>query len=293
MRRKIICPKCKSESVVKRGLSPTKNRGKQQRYLCKSCKKTFIPNFGFWKMKTSEEIVTMSIDMYLSNLSSRKMRNQLNRHMRVKRSHVAILNWVYKYVLKVHKFVEKQVYSLGDKFYADETVIFREGEQDRFWACVDWDTRMITGIHYSISANPKEAYKFLMKAVSKGKPTFIQTDAAPFYPRAFRKAFYSRTEKQLNLWHKIQNYSETKVHNYKIETVFMKIKDRVDDFRGLKALWSAPILLAGIVLQHNFIEAHTTTGKVPCELAGFTKKLGIDRWKGLIRLSSLGKTETP
>jgi len=43
---------------------------------------------------------------------------------------------------------------------------------------------------------------------------------------------------------KIQNVRKTKIHNYKIETVFMKIKDRVIDFRGLKALWSAPILMA-------------------------------------------------
>jgi len=36
----------------------------------------------------------------------------------------------------------------------------------------------------------------------------------------------------------------------------MKIKDRVDDFRGLKALWSAPIIMVGLTIQHNFIEEH-------------------------------------
>jgi hypothetical protein len=58
--------------------------------------------------------------------------------------------------------------------------------------------------------------------------------------------------------HRIQNYQEIRIHNYRIETVFMKIKDRVLDFRELKALWSAPILLNAIVIQHNFIETHTT-----------------------------------
>ena len=38
----------------------------------------------------------------------------------------------------------------------------------------------------------------------------------------------------------------------------MKIKDRVDDFRGLKALWSVPILM-NAVIQHNFIENHSAT----------------------------------
>ena len=282
----VKCRYCKSEAIVKRGLSPTRNRGKQQRYLCKSCKKSFIQDLGFWKMKNSEEIITMSVDMYLSNLSSRKMRNQLSRHMKTKISHISVLDWVRKYVLKVHKYVETLNYNLGGIFYADETVINRQGRNDKFWACVDWKTRMITGIHYSITANPQEAVIFLRKAVEKGKPSYIQTDAAGFYPRAFRKLFYSRQRKDLEIGHRIQNYSETGIHNYKIETVFMKIKDRVDDFRGLKALWSAPILMAGIVIQHNFIEAHTTTRQIPCESAGQVLDAGVNRWLGLIKIAS-------
>lgn len=86
--------------------------------------------------------------------------------------------------------------------------------------------------------------------------------------------------------HKIINTLKTKKYNVRIETVFSKIKDRVDDFRGLKALWSAPILLAGIVLQHNFIEKHTTTGERPCDLAELNLEAGVNRWLGLIRLAS-------
>ena len=86
--------------------------------------------------------------------------------------------------------------------------------------------------------------------------------------------------------HRNNNVSQTKKHNVRIETVFMKVKDRVKDFRGLKALWSAPILLAGIILQHNFIENHTTTGKLPCDLAGLNLEAGVNRWLGLIKLSS-------
>ena len=83
----------------------------------------------------------------------------------------------------------------------------------------------------------------------------------------------------------MNNVSVTKKHNVRIESVFMKVKDRVDDFRGLKALWSAPILMQGIIIQHNFIESHTTTGQVPNELAGLKLSLGTNRWLGLIRLS--------
>jgi len=237
-------------------------------------------------MRNKPEIITMSIDMYVSNLSSRKMRNQLKRHFDHKISHVSILDWVRRYTLKVHKFIERQGYNLGSSFYADETMIDCEGRKDKFWCCLDWDTRLITGVHYSLDANPIEAQEFLKKAITKGKPKYIQTDAGMFYPRAFRKIFYSNKIGGLTLEHRIQNYQETRIHNYRIETVFMKIKDRVLDFRGLKALWSAPILMNAIVIQHNFIEAHTTIDEIPCEKAGVRLPLGENRWLDLIRLSS-------
>jgi len=40
--------------------------------------------------------------------------------------------------------------------------------------CFDWDTRLITGVHYSLSGNPVEAQKFLFKSIQKGKPKFIK-----------------------------------------------------------------------------------------------------------------------
>jgi len=282
----IKCIHCKSTNSIKQGFRKTENRGKIQKYYCRDCKKYFTADNGFYRMRTSETIITLSIDMYLSNLSSRKMRNQLKRHFQTKRSHQSVLNWIYKYALKVHNFVDKLGYNLGKSFYGDETFIRREKQDDRFWACVDWETRLITGIHYSTAGNPKEAELFLKKAVSKGKPKFIQTDSAMFYPRAFRRTFYNNKIGGLEVEHKVQNVSKTKIHNYKIETVFMKIKDRVKDFRGLKSLWSAPIIMVGLTIQHNFVEEHTTIKKSPCQLAGQDLDLGENRWLGLIKMAS-------
>ena len=110
-----------------------------------------------------------------------------------------------------------------------------------------------------------------------------------FYPKAFTKLFYSNKLHGLKVEHRVVNTHKTGKYNVRIETVFSKVKDRVDDFRGLKALWSAPILMQGLIIQHNFIEAHTTTGKVPSELAGLNLEVGVNRWLGLIRLSTLGQ----
>jgi transposase-like protein len=282
----VKCSNCGSEKVVKKGMTTTKNRGKQQRFLCKDCKRTFIPDMGFWKMKNKDEIVTMCVDMYISNLSSRKMRNQLLRHFGIKISHITILDWVRKYVLKVQKFTDKMKPELSGMIYADETDIKCQNRNDVFWCSVDWGTRFINATLYSPhTQNMKDATEFMRRIARMKKPRYIQTDALQIYPRAFNKVFY-RLKNENRTEHRVVNYQKTRKHNVRIETVFSKIKDRVYDFRGFKALWSAPIIMAGIIIQHNYIEKHSTTGKVPCELAGQELKLGDNRWMGLIKMAS-------
>ena len=283
----VKCQYCKSERVVKRGLSPTANRGKQQRYLCRDCDKTFIQDLGFWKMKNSEKIITRSIDAYFSNLSSRKMRDHLARHDETKVSHVSVLDWCRKYVLRVQKYVNQLQPTLSGQYYADETEIDRRKNKDIFWCSVDWGSRYINATLYSpLSQNMGDAKEFMQRMKKSGIPAYIQTDGLPQYPRAFRKTF-GQGNRTIITEHRVNNVSKSKKHNVRIETVFSKIKDRVQDFRGLKALWSAPILLAGIVIQHNFIQNHTTTKKLPCELAGLKLDAGVNKWMGLISCASL------
>ncbi len=178
--KEIKCKHCKSTNTFKKGFRQTEYRGKIQKHYCKDCKRLFTEDLGFYRMRHNPKIITMSIDMYISNLSSRKMKNQLCRHLGMKVTHMTILDWVRRYALKVGKFVERLGYNLGDSFYADETMIDCEGRNDRFWCCLDWDTRLITGVHYSLSGNPTQAIEFLKKAISKGKPKFIQTDGDIF-----------------------------------------------------------------------------------------------------------------
>lgn len=80
METEIKCSKCKSKNILKKGFRKTDSKGKIQKYFCKDCQKYFTIDDSFFGMRTSPKTITMSIEMYLSNLSSRKMRNQLRRH---------------------------------------------------------------------------------------------------------------------------------------------------------------------------------------------------------------------
>ena len=45
-------------------------------------------------------------------------------------------------------------------------------------------------------------------------------------------------------------------------------------------------MMTAIVIQHNFIENHSTTDEVPSERAGVNLELRENRWLDLIKISS-------
>src|SRR3990167_10152535 len=119
----IKCLYCKASNYIKWGTRKTQNRGKIQKYKCLNCNKHFTNDDGFYRMRNSEDKITSAIDLYFSNLSSRKVRNHFRRHLPQNASHVSVLNWCRKYVLKVTNYTETLQPQLSGKFYSDETEI--------------------------------------------------------------------------------------------------------------------------------------------------------------------------
>ena len=62
--KKINCPQCKSENVIKWCKRKTENRGLIQRYKCKDCEKYFILDDGFFRMRNAPQKVTCAIDLF-------------------------------------------------------------------------------------------------------------------------------------------------------------------------------------------------------------------------------------
>ena len=76
--KKICCPKCNSQKTKKRGLRQTQNRGKIQRYFCNECKKSFIMDNGFFRMRNTPQKITLSIDLFYRGVSTRKVQEHLS-----------------------------------------------------------------------------------------------------------------------------------------------------------------------------------------------------------------------
>lgn len=68
----IKCVHCKSSNYINKGYRQVFNRGKLQKFLCRECNKYFKQDKGFYRMRNNSKKITKAIDLYFSNLSSRK-----------------------------------------------------------------------------------------------------------------------------------------------------------------------------------------------------------------------------
>ena len=93
---KIKCQFCKKLSAVKQGYRKNKS-GKKQKYQCLSCKKWFVENDGFKRMRYEAKIITRAIHMNSNGLSLFQVQNHLWQYDGVKVSREAIRLWIKKY----------------------------------------------------------------------------------------------------------------------------------------------------------------------------------------------------
>lgn len=92
MKNSTKCKHCLNSNFYKKGFRKTEHLGKIQKYFCKDCHRYFTNNNDFYRMENKPEIINISIGIYVSNLSSRKMRSQLKRHLSYKISHISVLD---------------------------------------------------------------------------------------------------------------------------------------------------------------------------------------------------------
>ena len=90
------CPNCKSKDVRKRGFRKNKI-GKKQKYFCIKCKKWFVVDDGFKRMRYKKEIIARAIHMHIDGFSLHKTQYHLYQHDNVKVTRRTISQWTKKY----------------------------------------------------------------------------------------------------------------------------------------------------------------------------------------------------
>ena len=90
------CPFCKKSSAVKQGYRKNK-LGKKQKYQCLECKKWFVKDDGFKRMRHKSKIIARAIHMHNDGLSLFQVQNHLYQYDNVKVSRETIRLWIKKY----------------------------------------------------------------------------------------------------------------------------------------------------------------------------------------------------
>jgi transposase-like protein len=285
-----VCKFCGSERIVRRGYRATQ-RGKVQRFVCKNCKRFFIVDEGFEKMKATPETVTVALDLYFKGISMRAIVDHLKQFYNVEVSHVAVYKWIRKYVQMLKKYADQLVPKVSGIWHTDEMVLnvrnLDNHENQRWaWNVIDNRSRYWLATQITEKREIVDARKVLAQAssLSQMKPMAVVTDGLRAYQDAISKEFY--TMKAPRTVHvRIPNIRD-RSNNNMIERLHGTIRQRNKVMRGLDEETTAQTMMDGLRIYYNFIRPHMAlNGQTPAQQA----EIDVDssqNWLSLIKKAS-------
>jgi len=90
------CPHCSSKILAKKGFRKNES-GKKQKYQCCKCKRWFVEDDGFRRMRFKPKVVVRAVHMHEDGMSLSKVQNHLWQHDNVKVTRWTISEWTKKY----------------------------------------------------------------------------------------------------------------------------------------------------------------------------------------------------
>jgi len=91
-----ICELCGSKNAVKKGFRHNAS-GKKQKFFCHDCKKWFVHDDGFKRMRINPKHIVRALHEYGDGASLKKVKEHLAQHDSVKVTRWAIRKWIVKY----------------------------------------------------------------------------------------------------------------------------------------------------------------------------------------------------
>jgi transposase-like protein len=193
----LVCKFCDSQNIVRREFRNTE-KGKVQRFFCNDCKRKFILDEGFEKMKATPETVTVALDLYFKGISMRAIVDHIKQFYGVEVSHVAIYKWIRKYIAMMKKYCDQLVPRVSGIWHSDEMTLnirnLDNHENLRWaWNVIDSQSRYWLASQITEKREITDARKVLAQAstISKTRPMTIITDGLRAYQDAIPKEFYT------------------------------------------------------------------------------------------------------
>ncbi|OIO43295.1 hypothetical protein CO155_02285 [Candidatus Pacearchaeota archaeon CG_4_9_14_3_um_filter_35_19] len=301
--KKLSCPNCNSESIIKWTKRNTQNRGLIQRYKCKNCNKTFAIDDGFHRMRNHPKKITCALDLYYKGVSLRKVQKHFQAFYPRNSTHVSVYNWIIKYATIVSKLTDNISIQCGDEMMSDEMEYHRRlyhqkgmkgVEQNWFVDTFDVETRFMIIGEYMKSRTNENLIKVMNKTKFKTgeQVKIVTTDGLQGYPTVLRKTFslqspyHASSRTKSKIIHNVVIASE-RGFNHPIERLHNTIRERTKVMRGFHGcIESAYAIMKGLEINYNFNRKHMSlVNKNPAEIAIPQLELGVNKWLDLIRLS--------
>jgi putative transposase len=294
--KKICCPHCKSENTKKRGFRQTENRGKIQRHFCNKCKKSFVIDDGFFRMRNHPKKITCALDLFYRGISTRKVQGHFKAFYPHNSSNVSVYNWIVKYSKMISNFTDKLKINNGNEIQLDEMEYHRREthkkkglSKDWFIDSIDTQTRFLLSAEYVKSRGKTEiTYAFKQtKERARNHILLCTTDGLLTYPEVIKRVFTYRALRTKEVIHNRVNASKGEGFNIYIERLHNSLRQRTESFRGFHgSIESANSIMKGLVIFYNFIRVHQAIKCCPYELAIPELKLNSEnKWLELIQIS--------
>jgi transposase-like protein len=287
----IQCDRCGSIQVIHYG----KSSGKQA-YYCKDCQHKFTPSL-LKKAKYSPEMVMLTLDLYFSGLSLRKVARSVNDHFNINMGSASVYRWIKKYVPIISEYVNSLVPPDSELKRWDGDEVFakcREGNPYKnttigyLWNVMDHKTRFLLASKLSKDRDSKGAILAFREALKNAhglQPNIITTDALDAYGVAIPKVVNNKA------WHKArQGINKPHANNNRIERMNGTQRERIKVQRGWKKL-ETPIP-EGLKIHYNFVRPHMSLqNRTPAQKIGVMEKKA--KWLDLLELAvSTNRGET-
>ncbi len=277
------CCYCGYHDVIKIGKRIGKNMIKQ-RFFCHGCKRKFIREKDFEKMKGDAKVTTLIMDLFFKGISSRQIQDHLKQFYNLELDHSNILRRIQKFSKVINEYVKTLKPELGNVWHIDEMKIQADGKWKWLWNMMDSETKFIVSQKVTDRRRIRDCRRLLINAkeTAQKEPEFMITDGCHSYKRSLVKEMPQTNHVQLK---SIKDH----VNNNPIERLNGTIRDRIKTMRGMQNLESADLMFSAHRNYYNFIKNHSTIGMTPAEASNINIGLNDgNRWLKLIEMSLRG-----
>ena len=250
------CVKCGSIRVIRFG-----TYNSNQIWKCNDCKAKFRDSL-IQKVHYSSQTITLTLDLYFSGLSLRKITRTLNDHFDMNLGKSTVYRWIETFVPKISEYVNSLKPQLSDTWHADELFVkMKGGVKDTqynqknmayLWNIMDRKTRFLIASRLSEkrdSVGAMAAFNRAIRVAHGIEPEKVLTDAAPAYNDGIRRTFQNRPQHIARV-----GIGKPHANNNRVERLNGTLRERVKVQKGWKSMKTQ--LAEGQRIQYNFVKSH-------------------------------------